>query len=115
MTIRPRAALLDLVQLRPSLAVAMSAVAGATAFEDGPAVVLRRTDLLKAIELHASGQLTDQDLEDWAEAIHGAEEIELDDADRAVLSQAVFELSTPELFGDMSDLVRALRTRIRPE
>ncbi len=52
-------------------------------------------------------------LERWAEVVHTEEDIEGDWADRDFLSQAIFELSTPELFGSMEEIVARLRERDR--
>ncbi|MFT3887736.1 MAG: hypothetical protein QM713_06190 [Arachnia sp.] len=52
-------------------------------------------------------------LERWAEAVHSAEDIELDSSDHDFLSKALFELPTPELFDSMEEVVFRLRERDR--
>jgi len=82
---------------------------------ESDAVVIRRQDVMNAIERFESGDATALELEEWAETVHTNEDIELDENDRSLVAQALFELSTPELFGDPADVARSLRRRLAAE
>ncbi|SEB39309.1 hypothetical protein SAMN04489807_0436 [Microbacterium hydrocarbonoxydans] len=75
-------------------------------------VVLRLQDIDAAIRRFVSGRASAEDLADWAECVHTVEDIDLDDAARDLIAQALFELSTPELFGSMEDISTSLLRRI---
>ena len=69
-------------------------------------------DLKRALDEFDAGALGEADLVAWAEEVHGREDIELDHAARELLADALFELSTPELFGPMTDVVSEIRRRL---
>lgn len=83
--------------------------------EPGALVDLTLADVRRALALYASKVISARELEDWAEAIHTAEDIELDEAHRAELAQILFELSTPALFGGMTEAVESIGRRLSPE
>jgi hypothetical protein len=61
---------------------------------------------------HSRGQrISAGHLERWAELVHGSDDVTLDPADEEFLAGALFELSTPDLFGAMADIVAELRDR----
>ena len=105
-------ALRDLVELRTSLDAALERL---TAFPwpgEEPGVTLRLSDVRRALDGFEAQNLTETDLERWAEEVHGREDIELDPTDRDLLADALFQLSTPELFGAMPVIVGELRGRL---
>ncbi len=105
-------ALRDLVELRTSVEAAVERL---TAFPwpgEEPGVTLTLGDVRRALDGFDARTLTEAQLETWAEEIHGREDIELDPVDRDLLADALFELSTPELFGPMTEVVSELRRRI---
>lgn len=106
------AALVALLALTSDLEDALDAV---RRFEmlDQTEFVLDRTALRRALEAFSKGELSAELLERWAEAVHTADDIELDPADREFLADALFELSTPEIFGAMGQIVADLRRRDR--
>ena len=69
-------------------------------------------DLTRALDEFDAGALSEADLVAWAEEVHGREDIELDPNDSDLLADALFELSTPELFGPMTGVVSAIRRRL---
>ncbi|MFJ2370433.1 hypothetical protein [Microbacterium sp. NPDC087665] len=83
--------------------------------EPGALVDLTLADVRRALALYASKDVSARELEDWAEAIHTAEDIELDETHRAELAQILFELSTPALFGGMAEAVESIGWRLSPE
>jgi hypothetical protein len=60
-----------------------------------------------------AGSLDEAALSAWAEAIHGREDSALDTTDRDILAEAVFEASTPELFGTMAEIVESVLRRLQ--
>jgi hypothetical protein len=109
---RRQDALRALIELRAPLAVA---TAGLTDFPwpgEEPGVTLTLGDVSRVLDLFDAGTLSETDLTAWAEEVHGREDIELDPADRDLLADALFELSTPELFGTVPDIVSELRRRL---
>lgn len=104
-------ALVDLVELNVPVDAAIKALATAAA-EDGPQVAVSRMDVVRSLDRYLSGDLSENDLERWAEAIHTLDEIDVDIADHDVLVEALFEMSTPELFGNMPAVARKVRSRL---
>lgn len=74
-------------------------------------VQIDRANIRLAVEAFLKGELSADLLERWAEAVHGADDVVLDPADETFLSAALFELSTPELFGSMEEIVAGIRER----
>lgn len=72
-------------------------------------VLLDRANIRLAVEAFLKGELSADHLEQWAEAVHGADDVILDPSDRDLLADALFELSTPELFGTMEEIVDRIR------
>lgn len=105
---RARDALLALV---PDLEAAFDALGRFEPTTSGPSAQLDRATIRLALDAFTRGDLSPAVLERWAEAIHSADDVELDSADQDFLSEALFELSTPELFGTMEEIVARLRER----
>ncbi len=105
-------ALRNLVELSSSVDAAIERL---TAFPwpgEEPGVTLTLRDLRRALDGFDTRTLSETDLVAWAEEIHGREDIELDAPDRDLLADALFELSTPELFGPLPDIVSEIRRRM---
>jgi len=64
--------------------------------------VLGVADVISALESHALGELDGDGLEAWAEAIVGRDDVGMETAAADMLSQALFQLSSPELFGPVA-------------
>ncbi|CAN5361044.1 hypothetical protein BH11ACT1_BH11ACT1_13050 [soil metagenome] len=64
--------------------------------------VLGVADVVSALESHARGGLDADGLESWAEAIAGREDVAMETTAAEMLTQALFELSSPELFGPVA-------------
>ncbi|MZE77073.1 hypothetical protein [Streptomyces xinghaiensis] len=66
--------------------------------DDRPSVRLDRDAVRDILQRCVSGQLNVLELPRWAEAVHMLDCVEIDEVDRDVLTQCLFEVSTPELF-----------------
>ncbi|WP_069814618.1 hypothetical protein [Streptomyces sp. TP-A0874] len=66
--------------------------------EDGASVCLERWDVKQVLIRCISAELDVAELPEWAEAVHMSERIEIDDTDVDLLTQFLFEISSPELF-----------------
>ncbi len=65
---------------------------------EGPSVRLDRGAVSEALQRCASGELDVIQLSRWAGAIHMLERVEIDEVDVEILTQFLFEVSSPELF-----------------
>lgn len=106
-----RSALAALITLVPGIEDVLVALPSLVTPLAEPPIRLDRADVRRALDAYDDGELTDDLVERWAEAIHTADDVELDPADRDYLSDALFALSTPELFGSMDEVVLELRAR----
>lgn len=64
--------------------------------------VLAVTDVVSALESHTRGGLDADGLESWAEAIIGRDDVAMEATAAEMLTQALVELSSPELFGPVA-------------
>ncbi len=101
-----------LVQVDGDIDAALDAL-GTSMREAYPPLMLTMRSVRTALDRFERGGLSASTLERWAEAIHTAEDVEFDPSCRDDLSQAIFELSTPELFGTMDEIVERLRARLQ--
>ena len=102
-----------LLAVAPDLEVALEALRRFDPPASEPTARLDRATVRRALDAFTRGDLSPALLERWAEAVHSAEDIGLDSADHDFLSEALFELSTPELFGSMEEIVARLREQDR--
>lgn len=107
-----RASALDaLLALAPDLDAAIDALGNYEPLTGGPPALLERATIRRALDAFSRGDLSPAGLERWAEAVHSADDVELESTDREFLSEALFALSTPALFGTMGEIVAKLRER----
>lgn len=64
--------------------------------------VLAAADVVAALESYALGEMGAEGLESWAEAIAGRDDVAMETKAAENLTQALFELSSPELFGPVA-------------
>ncbi len=85
----------DLVRWNGELSELISNIA-----RDEPAstVIFRRHHAVAAVEKVASGLASPGRLTDWAQAVHFEEDVQVEDGHQDLLTQFLFEFSTPELF-----------------
>jgi hypothetical protein len=100
-----------LLALVPDLDAAIDALGMFEPSTSGASARLERATIRRALDAFRRGDLSPDGLERWAEAVHSADDVELDSADQDFLAEALFELSTPELFGSMEEIVAGLRER----
>lgn len=100
-----------LLALAPDLDSAIDALGLFEPPASGSSAQLARVTVRRALDAFTRGDISPALLERWAEAVHSADDIELDPVDQDFLSEALFELSTPELFGPMEEIVSGLRER----
>jgi hypothetical protein len=75
-------------------------------------LVVDRATIRRGIDAYERGEISASILQEWAEALHTAEDADLAQPDRERVARALFILSTPELFGQVEDNVRELRTQL---
>ena len=75
--------------------------------------VLTVADVVSALESHALGELGTDGLESWAEAIAGRDDVAMETKAAEDLTQALFELSSPELFGPAASTAPRLLEGLR--
>jgi hypothetical protein len=107
-----QAALRNLIELTSSVGAAFDRLKPFPWPGEEPGVTLTLLNIGRALDQFEAKTLNEDDLVAWAEEIHTREDIELDPPDRQLLADALFELSTPELFGEMPDIVSELRRRL---
>ena len=108
-----RSLLEALIALNRNIEVTLSSLQASQLGARDSSVQIDRGNIRLAIEAFLRGTVSADLLERWAEAVHGADDVVLDPADEAFLSDALFELSTPELFGSMEEIVAAIQERDR--
>ncbi|MEV8062386.1 hypothetical protein AB0P37_39735 [Streptomyces antimycoticus] len=69
-------------------------------------VVFDRSHVVAALEKTISGLVTLDQLSAWAQAVHFEDEVNIDEAHEDVLTQFLYEVSTPELFGPVTTETR---------
>ncbi|WP_163163584.1 hypothetical protein [Arthrobacter sp. Alg241-R88] len=106
-------ALHDLLELRFPVGSVLERLSKIQAPGETKPVILTLRGLRQVLDLHAAGCLDDESIERWAEAVHTLDDIELADVERAFLAEALFELSSPELFGPISQIVSELRMKVK--
>lgn len=107
----------DLVRLlegRPTVRNAIAQVRSSMDVAAPSPVVLHVRHVEWLIALYRSGDIPGEELEQWASTVRSVSDISFDAQYRDVLSQALFELSTPELFGEMPEIVASLSARFDP-
>ena len=106
-----RSLLESLVALTGNIEAIFVSLRASALAASGSSVQIDRANVRHAIEAFLKGEISADLLERWAEAVHGADDVALEPADKAFLSEALFELSTPELFGSMEAIVAGIRER----
>lgn len=71
---------------------------------------LRIDHLLDALADLAAGRMSELDVANWSEALFQREDLAFDPVHADELKQALFELSTPELFGSVTERARHWRS-----
>lgn len=88
----------DLVKLNVPISTIEAALKNMEWDSDVALVTLRVADVRSVLDRYASGELSDQDIERWANLIEGREDIELEESAK----EPLFELANPELTQHLS-------------
>ena len=90
-------ALQDLIELREPIPVAISRLRHFSWDSDAELVTLRGSDLIQILDKYLQGELSSTDVEEWAEALEGRDDIGYESRLSDTLRQIVFELANPLL------------------
>lgn len=107
-----QAVLRDLVELRATVSDMIARLAGFEGPSAQDLVTLRTLDIAFALDRYQRALIGNDELTSWAETVHSLDDIALDPQDHDFLANSLFELSTPELFGDMKDIVQTIKARM---
>jgi hypothetical protein len=70
-----------------------------------PLATLTSADVISILDRYLSGDLTAQQVADWADLLECREDIELPNVGATSISDAVFRLANPNLRGELTPLV----------
>lgn len=90
-------ALRDLIELREPIPAAISHLRRFPWDSDAELVTLRGNDLIRILDAYLDGELSNSEVEEWAEAVEGRDDIGYEPQQRSVLRQIIFELANPLL------------------
>jgi hypothetical protein len=90
-------ALQDTLELRKPVAEAVHELSRFGPDSDEELVTLTPAHVASLLEKYLSGALTEHDIEAWAEALAGRDDVGLLEGFEDPLKQVLFELSTPEI------------------
>jgi hypothetical protein len=92
-----REALRNLIDLKEPVADAARRVREFPWDSDTELVILTRLDLAGILDLYLQGKLDGSELEQWAEALEGRDDVGYEGQAVALLKQIIFELANPEI------------------
>lgn len=101
-------ALRDLIELREPISIAASRLRSFPWDSDSALVTLTVDDLVRVIDGYLREELSKTDVEEWAEAIEGRDDIGYERHISDTLKQLIFELANP-LLATAIDPTQALR------
>lgn len=93
---RRRHLLRQLIELSTPLPDTLSGLADFR-LDSEPLVELSVLDMINILERYLGGELTPEQLEAWADAVEGRDDIDLEPRAEEQLKQLLFEISTPEI------------------
>lgn len=70
---------------------------------DGAPLTMNSENIRKTLERYLKGDLSLNDVEDWANLIEGREDIAFNQADEELLDEVIYELANPELTEQLSN------------
>lgn len=92
----------SLLKLDRPLVVVLRDLAGVAWDSEEELVTLRPAHLIEILSRFKSGGLDAEDVENWANAIEGRDDIEFGDDDHGTLKEVLFNLANPELEGPLT-------------
>jgi hypothetical protein len=90
-------ALRDLIEFREPIAVTINRLRRFPWDSDTELATLTRNDLIRILDAYLAGKLSDADVEEWAEALEGRDDIGYESQQGDVLREIIFELANPLL------------------
>ena len=114
LSIERSAALRDLVELRTPLRAAIARMSDFPLDFESDLVITRPIDVVNALDRYERGDLAEAELVEWAEALFGRDDVGYPADETESVKEALFELSTPELFGPVGETVLRLHARLDP-
>lgn len=100
---RRRAVLLDLIELRLAPSAAVAAVRELPWDSDVELVLLTRAHVVAMLQRYLRCELNEADLEAWADAVEGRDDIGAEPGDEELLRAFVFETANPMIAEPISD------------
>ncbi|MBU3864902.1 hypothetical protein KN815_12695 [Streptomyces sp. 4503] len=94
--------LLDLLNLNGRIDDLTAAAQSASRGQIDEAVYLNPEIAIAALAKFIAGDISAQDLIDWAEVVHSLDTIGVTEEHQDLLLQFIFEISTPELFDEIN-------------
>ena len=108
-----RAVIWALVELSGEIDAIISAVRAFPFDADQPLVTLTSAHIDSILERYLRGRLSAKEVERWADAVEGRDDIRYSEGQESEITDALFKLSTPELNGLLSPATaEALRVDI---
>lgn len=92
----------SLLKLDRPLEVVLRDLASVTWDSEEELVTLRPADPVQILSRFKSGGLDAEDVENWANAIEGRDDIGILDDDQGTLKEAIFHLANPDLHGPLT-------------
>jgi hypothetical protein len=97
-----RQALVDLIDLRKPIDAAIRSLSS-HAWGMAPEVVFGGRQISRALAMFLAGEIDTRDLERWADAIEGRDDVEYDPSHSPAVADFLFEVSTPQVNGELTD------------
>jgi hypothetical protein len=94
-------ALVDLIDLRKPIDAAIRTLA-AHPWGTAPEVVFGGQQITRALEMFLAGEVNPRDLEQWADAIEGRDDIEYEPSRSPEVAEFLFDISTPQINGALT-------------
>ena len=82
-------------------------------WDGAPLLVLRKADILRVIDRFLAGQISADQLQEWAESLEVREDVAFDDRDAEVLDDVFFRIATPMINEPLThEVVQRMRDEI---
>lgn len=91
----------DLVRLRRPVAQVVADLAEITIASDEELITVTVEDAERILVAYLAGSVTESECEAWADEVEFREDIGIDEDPSEVLRETIFNLSTPELQGEL--------------
>jgi len=106
------AALRDLLELHLPVATALEALRRFS-WDSDELVTVTRAQISAVLDRFAAGRLTADEVVEWAESVHLRDDIAREEGAEDVVNEVLIEMSSPELFGALDEIVPDLKARLR--